>query len=389
MTQQWELFVDESGDLGSRSTTVCVTGVLVLPSHAPTEQTVRQQWRAIAPHLPWPMHTAHLLRPSWLPLSTIAACALDPEAATTDTRLVRIRALWEQHAPAALAHALSGLAEHRQPRLSVVLDLDESLALHAPALLDELQRDAWRLVRSVRTHLDAVQRDVPSLRILMAGEAVQPPAHEASTLTRQELDSARFARMLEALVQRTVDYLARIPGAHVLEVTVSRRGVATAWNHGYRQLTAQDVARYMAPVARYGDRIRLTARPPQPFWTNASVWEVMADFVACRACGTLASPHHALTDVVSKAEALAGARLMARTSRFPQLASDGLPLDHVRDAICGRPSVWPPVVSCRRWAREQAEGVVADVKRRQAAMPGAGASALSLTPVRLQDPSNE
>src|SRR5699024_2683487 len=69
VVRQWRFFVDESGDFSKDVEIVCVAGYLLPLAADMGSQNLRGALERIAPGMPWPLHMAHLPRPSMLVLA--------------------------------------------------------------------------------------------------------------------------------------------------------------------------------------------------------------------------------------------------------------------------------------------------------------------------------
>jgi hypothetical protein len=362
MRSEWGLFVDESGDFVDRDDVVLGAGLLLRTDIAPAGPgPIEAALRSAMPDFPWPIHAAHVNLPV---MAALARCARlrserGPAAAATAGPFTELAtsavAALACTLPDVVEEALGELEHGRRPSLDTVRTLDRRLKALDPALharLEDRRRQATGHILGVIEELRRRARARLLAATVLSGEGAPGDAMPEEA-EGPEADTRRYCAVLECLLGRTYDLLARLPGPHAVEVHVLSRPVADAGGGRSlfdRRRLAELVRRAEPPGAR---GVTLQAAGTPSYGPSVDPRLVLADFVAnharwaLRRGGGLARLERHLEWVT------VGALRSGRPS-LSHVAATGWARAHIDAARRGAPSA-PAPAPVRGWAREQAE----------------------------------
>ncbi len=369
--ENWQLFIDESGELVHRRSVNVVTGLLIQePSAKILDQRLRQSLGEVFPRIPYPPHASHLN----IPASRIAGHALTPAAETPrDKELARRihpahQAVVNAEAPT-LAEFKQALTEKRWPKYDAIQACNSWLADRERPLFLALRQ----LAEEQRLAMGALLQDMCDSygpqRLFLVGAASVRKDGASENLQGQDL----YMVLLQELFNRMVALLRSRDGKkRIVHVQVARRMVKGG-RRPLRNLLAPDISAARAKALGFPHLAPDTPElsPPLRLITGAPVdlnhdseahpGLVLADHLSNRLFGALISCRSTgwenLTSAASSRFAIPLESIMrggALQEALPGMATDGKPSLAVRGAFSGMESpdlaeVSPP------WARDQAE----------------------------------
>ncbi|TNF24480.1 MAG: hypothetical protein EP329_24850 [Deltaproteobacteria bacterium] len=347
-TDEWQLWVDESGDFDAEHGDVVVAGLLVRADVAAVaDRTLRRALQAAAPDCPWPLHATLTRRLSMYVLWPVHAATrrgtkLDP--LTRDALSVL-----EHYAEKPLARALTALNKNREPSADVLDTLDLWLDEGAYSRALKERRATVRLAIS-RT-LEAVGKSAGDDRIwsVAAAEAVVGDAYG------QPLDD-RYLSLLACALYRTRNILLQRPGHHIVRVLASERGVHPRRGAEREPLRQRHVA-WASLAAAWSTDLTVTRgdasvelRPCRTYkYEDAPSPFVVADWLA-NACLYPCSTDWGIRDLTGRLrDRLA---LPCDVAGLATIAASGAAWSRERAAERGAPLA--ALTDGKRWSREQA-----------------------------------
>lgn len=353
---RWRLYVDESGKFDSLDDEVLALGLLVRTDVSATEgANLRRSLQTAAPELPWPLHAAELNVPVYHALAAYAGRSGSGGGAAKgeDDLPDRVVAILRTGFERELETALSSVRAGQKPEGKALKALDQALRRASRRIYEEVQSRSRKALASVFRVMESLARagndapDAPAVMIVLAGESSRG---DASPGVDPAVDrgSERYLTVLECLLERTGDVVARRGGRHnvILEV-LSRPSFNQARHLGNVSRRVQ--AGVAAPV-------RLTAMQPLRFDAQVSGALVLADAAANRARRSLVdAPNASLLDFEDSLQKGLSAPVRGGSPPLSNLAATGRARFHVQEARHGRSSD-PALLEreVRRWAKEQA-----------------------------------
>ncbi len=347
MGATWDLFVDESGDFADAADAVVVAGVLVrrgCKAFAPMR--LEHALRAAAPHVPWPLHTSLIWRPS----AHVLWRAHEGAAQPADARALD---LLRRACPDLLAAVQAQLARGAEPRHADLVLLERTLR--------GLDGETWPRLTRAAHHTATRIRQVLVTAARQAGDDVALVTAAESTLgdavPAGGTSGDRYLTLLTRLLERLADALARKAGDHEVRLHVLGRDVQDPLLHRPTPLHVRHLTAAAQDATRAEDRrvttssgsVRLVPQPVLAFDAHAPAGAVAADLVAnairrdVNASAGLRDLSAALSGKLSMGPTLAGRPLVTASGAAAAW------LDHARGGRVG-----PLADGLRRWALEQA-----------------------------------
>lgn len=329
--RSWRLYIDESGNFGGDSDVV-VAGVLVdVKVEEMGTLALSEALQFEARGVPWPLHACVVRRPSVLALahhlvdvpSKRQSLPSVPEADAADRLLAACFSYTDVNEWLALLDPVrAGLKQHwRTKGLNKILAKRTELRRAASLLLARCPKLAGRVLEALRRRSDPTYEDI---RALESELAKRDPSLFASLEDRvRDLDAAyravirtlaeaesssnlylffagesnrgdhrppnqadRYLSLLEAMSQRAVAALERLPGTHRLEVTPLERKVRENPRGPLLSLRAshrvvQDLLRRVGESS--SANVSVVAGPVVPWRRPLALPYVLADYSANRA----------------------------------------------------------------------------------------------------------
>lgn len=334
--RQWFLYVDESGDFDVPQANVVVTGVLL---RADTPRTrldmLRKGLSDLVPGMPWPLHTTVAKRPSAAAVALAAwrlrrierglrsrtrggfpDTALHPDAQSEDRNAARFletiahdpKALVdapEHHLeclgsqaglsgpeevsaaldlliarePGRTARVLRALYNGKQPLYDDLRALDRTLEeanLATPVSSRVWPRVCAAIARLMRWLAVPDGSGLPAVLVFFSSDSKPGDFHPPGDGTD------RYLCLLEALLARVAESLARLPGAHEVFPKVALRHVEDPFVGRPVPLHA---TRHLGPMCHRastcaGNRVRLIPYEVSRFGDTVDTGYVLADFAA-------------------------------------------------------------------------------------------------------------
>lgn len=347
-------YVDESGNFDRSSEVLCVGGpVLVANAGRDVDRTLKEMMYVAMPHVSFPPHGAHLLRPSF--------------------HLVRWRLLQPRHRER-LPPALSLRLAEAEGALRARKDLPDLLLYPvAQPSIPELERcDRWLerevpecypLLEEVR---DRVLKGIPPLLHRVSEElkgmlvaAVRRPARQPATQGGARPDA--YLDLLELYLERLL-LLCRLRGEPVhLTLHLSERHVRPGGKAQPEALLSTHVEELVQRVRARGlvTGVEVSIRPPQPFDRYMFAGLAVADLAVNRLRQVVAPPE-TWADFLSFSKKDLGMPIeveVPKVGLLPTIAFAGAASEVLREAWAGR---WVPGRNeIELLAREQMERWVA------------------------------
>lgn len=295
---KWKLYIDESGDFSEPDDEVVVAGVLVrddADGWAGHELFNRLQDNL--PHIPWPPHTAHIKHPAarvvWHAAARDGDAGWDPAPASSRSVYDRAVDYLLEEVPEELAEAQrqalvdqnhwehSGLGRVDWHHL---IHFENLLNAHDPEIIAGLEREMERDLSAFRRELfealpesDRNEAKFVPAYITVGGETWRGDAENP--------DSDRYVTLLERMIERANDVLARNGGDHEVHLLPLARHIQPG-DEGQRPLQTSDLEDL---VTRIEERKAEASDSTMPVLKPASVakWtdkldsrHAVADFVA-------------------------------------------------------------------------------------------------------------
>jgi hypothetical protein len=321
------------------------------------------------PDLPWPLHAAHLN----LPVTVAVAHAARPGTAGGDGFDALARPAVERlrsSRPRELAQALDRFAHDRLPAFDILHALDLCLRVEAPDLHGRLQDHVRHATALVSRAARGVEKLAPAsgrgfaAATLLVGESCRGDA--ATGGAAGDFTTDRYFGALDCLLERTIDVVSRLGGAHSVRLRVLTRDV---WDPARRQWRPLDVDHVRAAIARLpasAGAVQLCVDGVPPRYTrDVESPLVLADFLANRGRWFLRR-RASLARVEARLASSGAVRVRSGRPPLSHLAATGWAQTHVRAAreAPGKRGPLPPLPRrIKRWAREQAEEWAREVRR--------------------------
>jgi hypothetical protein len=217
----WSLFIDESGDFISNNDDVVVAGVLLCRDiPALDDLALKSSIQSTLPHIPWPIHTAHLRNP----LCQVLWYSL-PQNSPLDPDFAKIIQEAYRHIESSpeffrlFSTELEAINNGIKSDLPTIWDLWNKIRFPPTirqALKNKAQADNEALVAIIE-HLWLYEpnRDLPVALAYVCGEEYS--ASSASLMPN------RYRELLTMLLERVVDVLAELGGTHFVELMLQQR----------------------------------------------------------------------------------------------------------------------------------------------------------------------
>jgi hypothetical protein len=360
----WTLSIDESGDFAAPDAPVCVAGVLLQEPPTPEADAIlRGLLTRVDPLVRYPPHATELRLPAWWVAAWVLAPA-EVRAAHPRRRTLDAAAAWCERAAAdpALASMWAALRDGRRPAYTTLATASGWMrrrAADVAADLHGLANDVERRYRLASAAL--VER-------FGAGGCLLVAASDRGDATHTPTAPDRYLALLDVLFERVFALLrARPPERHVVWVVAATRRVQDA-ALGDRPLRAQDIGDCVrraerfpldAPAGPTDPWVRLLPAMPEAYDERVRPGVVLADFVANRCRGPLASAPwwYALQAQLTDATGLpveAVPRCTAGAGPMPTVAASGEGRARLAETLAGAPTE-PWIERAGGWDLEQAQ----------------------------------
>lgn len=337
----WYASIDESGLFDAADSHPLLAAVLVDTAEiGALNRQLREHFEQQLPHISWPLHATYLNVPLYHLLCAEATNLAWPEWRGVTTVLNSSRA--------DLDRLVNDLRWSQSVRYERVHQLDRDLKCRAAKLHRQLERRVQETTAAIRRILEWLAASHADAFAIVASETCDGECVNAP--------EGRYFAVLDTLVERIQDCLARLAGTHCVYVSALELPVHVP-GRGTPKLSAEDVNQAIGRVKtrRQHTSVKVLRGKVCPFDARVDSTFVLADFVANRALATLKPRRDAGLRAVE--DSIGNKTNLKTRSGNPagsHFAAAGAAREYVHACRVSQSAPpWPP--GARRWAREQAE----------------------------------
>lgn len=366
MTENWQLFIDESGLFDGEDTDV-VGGLLLESADSPALiEALERALRAVYPGVPYPPHATDL-NPSGSPVAV--ALLAEQRGVPVDKGLLKLAHRCRRENKGRAAEFVRAIDEGKLPRFDATKKLDPWIKRLPGRARGSLSRERERQAKYMRRLLGSLSTNVGRAAFVGAGRPSRgAPSSQRGPNANESRHGDSYLELLVAVFERVYALLRdrNSEGVAVLKVHVLGRHVRHSRQR--RSMTKAELEAHLqhaelfpllAPAVGTRDaHLRVQAQRPRGYCDGVHPGLVLADWLCNRARWALAdgSSLTSVSQAIERSSALhvsMQSAALPECSPLPTLAAAGRPQAAVKIAFQDPSRARPD--PGRGWAGEQAQ----------------------------------